>query len=107
MKDKICQLSNYEALGSGLSDRNDADVSNRERGIALNSVAEQTGLSPRECSVLEVIAQGLKNDEIATALQISNNTVKTHVRNILRKLEVGNRVQAALLVRENLEENLE
>ena len=53
-------------------------------------------LTDRETDVLRLIAQGRANKEIASALQIGENTVKTHVSNILVKLGVQSRTQAAL-----------
>jgi NarL family two-component system response regulator LiaR len=53
-------------------------------------------LTPRETEVLELIARGLSNKEIANRLIISDKTVKTHVSNILRKLNLTHRIQAAL-----------
>ncbi len=52
-------------------------------------------LSPREGEVLQLVAQGATNKEIADALFISENTVKTHLRNIMEKLHLVNRSQAA------------
>ncbi len=52
-------------------------------------------LSPREGEVLQLVAQGATNKEIADALFISENTVKTHLRNIMEKLHLANRSQAA------------
>jgi DNA-binding NarL/FixJ family response regulator len=54
-------------------------------------------LTPREREVLTVIAQGLSNVEIATALHLSEGTVKTHVGRILAKLELRDRIQAVIL----------
>jgi len=60
-------------------------------------------LSERELEVLKLIAQGMTNQEIATRLVRSEWTVRTHVRNILGKLHVANRTQAALFaLREGL-----
>ena len=58
-------------------------------------------LQPREREVLELVAAGRRNREIAAALHISENTVKFHVGNILRKLEAGSRGQAAALARQH------
>ena len=53
-----------------------------------------TDLSPREKEVLQLIAQGATNKQIADSLLISENTVKTHLRNIMEKLHMANRSQA-------------
>jgi DNA-binding NarL/FixJ family response regulator len=53
-------------------------------------------LSARELEVLRLIAQGMENTEIAAALSISPRTAKNHVSNILTKLGVPSRVQAAI-----------
>lgn len=52
-------------------------------------------LTPREVVILRFIADGESNKAIARRLSISEHTVRAHVRNIMRKLEVANRVQAA------------
>jgi DNA-binding NarL/FixJ family response regulator len=54
-------------------------------------------LTDRERAVLVLIAEGLSNSDIATRMNLSTGTVKDHVSAILTKLEVGGRVQAALL----------
>jgi DNA-binding NarL/FixJ family response regulator len=51
-------------------------------------------LSSRELQVLELVAVGQTNKEIAQTLDISNQTVKNHVSSILRKLAVNDRMQA-------------
>lgn len=54
-------------------------------------------LTPREREVLELLAQGYTNVEIAKKLHISKHTVKNHVSNIYQKLQVYDRTQMALL----------
>lgn len=58
-------------------------------------------LSPREMDVLQEVVNGASNREIATILFISENTVKHHIHNILEKLGVENRRQAAIFAREH------
>lgn len=53
-------------------------------------------LSRRERDVLDQIRLGLTNRQIAQRLVVSTNTVNKHVQSVLRKLEVSNRVQAAI-----------
>jgi DNA-binding NarL/FixJ family response regulator len=69
-----------------------ADPSARER---LND------LTPREREVLELIARGLSNGEIAAAFVIEESTVKTHVKRILMKLRLRDRVQAVIFAYES------
>ncbi|MEY9946799.1 response regulator [Kitasatospora sp. GAS1066B] len=57
-------------------------------------------LTPRETDVLSLLADGATNAEIADGLGMRESTVKAHVSRILTSLDVGNRVQAALLVRD-------
>src|ERR1700733_8733063 len=66
-------------------------------GIAAALAAQmpRPDLSARELQVLELVVQGLLNKQIAHALNISEYTVKNHVKNILEKLKVEDRTQAA------------
>jgi LuxR family maltose regulon positive regulatory protein len=90
MRDRICRL----LLNAG-----DVELG-REAGIELMpkraGMRLATPLTPREREILDLMGRGLANKEIAAKLVISENTVKVHVRHILEKLGVRNRIQAAL-----------
>ncbi len=89
-----------EAQGSERArERKSERVRGPESGRAKERQEVQT-LSPREREVLELVAEGLSNKEIASRLVISENTVRAHLRNILDKLHVSSRVQAALWLRQ-------
>jgi two-component system, NarL family, response regulator LiaR len=60
----------------------------------VRGAAPHDDLTPREVEILRQLALGLSNKEIANALSISDETVKTHVGNVLSKLQVENRAQA-------------
>ena len=65
-----------------------------EASVIDEEKIESLGVSKREYEILELIAQGLSNKEIATQLFISENTVKTHVSNLFIKLDAKRRTQA-------------
>jgi len=58
--------------------------------------SDESNLTSREIEVLELIAEGMINKEIAKQLYISEKTVKNHVSNIFKKLDVSDRTQAAI-----------
>lgn len=60
------------------------------------SPREAAGLSQRECEILQLVARGLSNKEIGQRLFLTENTVKSYVTDILQKLNVRNRTEAAL-----------
>ncbi|WP_186626810.1 response regulator transcription factor [Rhodococcus sp. BP22] len=76
-----------------------ADVTKR-RGSLRSQPAKLAVLTPREREVLELIAQGLSNVEIAEALFVAEQTVKTHVGKVLGKLHLRDRAQAVVLAYE-------
>jgi DNA-binding NarL/FixJ family response regulator len=53
-------------------------------------------MTPRELQIAQLICQGLGNEEIANRLKIKHGTVKTHVRNLYRKLWVHNKISMLL-----------
>lgn len=59
-----------------------------------NAAIASLGLTPRECEILDLLASGQSNKELALALGVSPNTVKTHLANLFAKLEVDRRVKA-------------
>lgn len=67
-----------------------------------------TSLTARELDVLKQVARGLSNKEIAGELFISENTVKNHIRNLLEKLQMKSRMEAAMYaVRSKLVEDVQ
>jgi DNA-binding NarL/FixJ family response regulator len=69
------------AIRSDLEER----LRNREANVAL---------TPREIEVLELVAEGLRNKEVAAVLGISDETAQVHVKNIFAKLDVNDRIAA-------------
>lgn len=69
--------------------------------ISSSSAKENYNLTSREAQILKLITQGFSNNEIAKELFVSINTTKAHVASILQKLEVDDRLQAALKALKN------
>jgi LuxR family transcriptional regulator, regulator of acetate metabolism len=105
------QRSIRELLGITIEALSEADESDVELGSSRQRAAGRSGplhglpssadsaiedlLTPRELQVLALMASGKTNADVASRLMISESTVKSHVKNILRKLEAGNRAEAA------------
>lgn len=72
-------------------------------GLAYKSISDDklNELTRREIEVLKLIAEGLFNKEIASKLDISERTVKNHVSNIFKKIDVSDRTQAAVFAIKN------
>jgi LuxR family transcriptional regulator, positive regulator of biofilm formation len=67
-----------------------------------HSVREKTMLTERESQILAMVSVGSSNEEIAEKLYLSPHTVKTHLYNVFKKINVPNRFQAALWAAKNL-----
>ena len=70
-------------------------VQNAISGFASSTIDKSVRLTKRERDVIELIAEGFTNKEIAQKLDVSSYTVKSHVHNILAKLALSTRVQIA------------
>ncbi len=62
----------------------------------MNSIFQKSKLTPREYEVVRELRKGYSNKVIANAMGISDDTVKAHVTNIIRKMGVANRTQVAV-----------
>ena len=62
---------------------------------------EPAGLTEREIEVLQLVADGLSNKEIAARLHVAERTVQFHVSNVLQKLDAASRVEAAMWAKEH------
>ena len=67
------------------------------------TIQKEVGLTPREVEILSLIAVGDRNEDVAKKLIISPNTVKIHLYHVFKKINVPNRLQAALWAAKNLE----
>jgi DNA-binding CsgD family transcriptional regulator len=80
----------------------EAALNGNGKGKTSSASQGKIGLSPREVEILAMIASGANNKTISEKLFISENTVKTHLYSIFRKIDVPNRLQAALWAAKNL-----
>ncbi len=91
--DAVRKAARGEAI---LHPRVAARVIQELHGLSTNTLSPFAELSERELEVLRLIAEGLSNGAIAERLVISEKTVKSHVSNILSKLHLADRTQAAV-----------
>ena len=80
-------------IGLFINRKNQNNSSSSNKVIDFKKI-EQLGLSKREYEVLKEVALGLSNQEIANKLFVSESTIKTHVSNLLVKLNAKRRTQA-------------
>jgi DNA-binding NarL/FixJ family response regulator len=88
---------NPETLAAALAVTTNGLRGESNRAGASPPRAPGTALSPREIEVLQMIAEGLGNKEIASRLKISEHTVKFHISSIFTKLDVSSRTEAVTL----------
>lgn len=83
-----------------IDDDDDAELSSVTADKIQRMSQRLSSLTPQQTRILELVCEGKLNKQIAYTLDLSEATVKTHITGLLRKLDVQNRTQAALLVRE-------
>jgi DNA-binding NarL/FixJ family response regulator len=95
-KDTLCAA--IESAATNSTPRPDSQLKKLTARLSKRRLPSDINapLTPREFQVLKIISLGLSNQEIANSLGISIETVKEHVQNILRKLQVKDRTQAAV-----------
>jgi two-component system, NarL family, response regulator LiaR len=94
--DDLLKAIRSVARGEGFLSPSIAAKVMREINQPMSLPPTNDPLTLREVEILQLVAQGLTNDEIAARLVVSERTVRTHVSNILAKLQLANRTQAAL-----------
>jgi len=96
LADALVRVAAGERVVEGLD-----ETGHDEPGVAVDWPGREEGLTLRESEVLALVADGRSNREVADALFVGEQTVKSHLRGIFTKLGVQNRTQAALFAREH------
>lgn len=91
-----CVLAGDLWLDSGVAEKLVGVLPPSQLVEEFEEAATEPSLSDREVDVLGLLVQGLSNQEIADRLEISSETVKSHLRHIMKKLAVSDRTQAAV-----------
>ena len=99
--DAIHTVAAGDALLSPSVTRKVIDRATSRPQVAVASAPALERLTPREREVLELLARGLSNAEIAETLVVEETTVKTHVKRVLAKLGLRDRVQAVIFAYES------
>ena len=96
----VNDLLNFKAMQKTLYQQDSTLVQHTavQRNVALSKPAP---LSERELQVLRLVAEGYSNPEIATILYLSLSTIKSHIRNIMTKLQMEHRIQIAVFAVRN------
>jgi DNA-binding NarL/FixJ family response regulator len=85
-----------EAVHAGETVVSDVPPRSRKSAVGLDWPGRGEGLSDRESEILALITQGMSNADVARLTYLSPNTVKSYIRTIYRKINVGSRTQAVL-----------
>ncbi|MEV0831152.1 response regulator transcription factor [Nonomuraea rubra] len=94
----VCDVaSGTSALAPGVA----ATIPDLVRRVPVRRAAALDGLTPREIEIYGLLARGRSNSEVCAELVLSENTVKTHVRAVLQKLGLRDRVHAVIHAYEN------
>jgi DNA-binding NarL/FixJ family response regulator len=109
-EEDIYKAAKAGARGYVMKDANRAEILGAIRTVAngqlhfphgmaarIEARESRIGLSPRELDVLDMLAKGLTNKEIARVLQISQFTVRNHIKHIFEKLSATDRTEAVLI----------
>ena len=94
LRERLHEVMRGEAPLSGAIAAKILDEFNRQRGGEAGGPSEP--LAEREIQILQLVAEGLSNEEIGARLFLSEQTVKKQLSNVLQKLHLNNRVQAAV-----------
>lgn len=95
-EDMLEKLSNVSQGQVVMDDAVSSLLANLLKKGEQHQLPEDAGLTERETETLSLLAEGLNNKLIARRLEISDGTVKVHIKNILRKLKVRSRLEAAV-----------
>lgn len=97
LHDQLRGVMRDEAPISGIMAAKILNEFNSKESLGEKIIKSIDQLTERELEILEMVSKGLTNQEIADCLFLSENTIKKYISNILNKLQVNNRVEAAML----------
>jgi DNA-binding NarL/FixJ family response regulator len=91
----ISKSGSHEDIGFAIRQTYKPSIHFAPRKAAETPAAAETSLTERELEILRLVAKGRSNAEVASALWVTEQTVKFHLSNVFRKLGVSNRTQAS------------